>query len=69
VKYYVLHDENGAPRMLVRLDWPKVQQFITPERSLWTDRPSLAKLEWDSSGDICSDERAAQLARAWGAEL
>jgi hypothetical protein len=65
-KYYTVGE---PPVMLVRLSWPRTQQFITPTNPVWTDNRNLAELEWDSSGDICERDEATKIAKSWGAEL
>ena len=58
MSYYTLTGADGQPNVLVRLEWPKVQQFVTKDFPFWRDDPSLASFEWDSSGDICDVNKA-----------
>jgi hypothetical protein len=67
VNYYTLSDENGEAIMLVRLDWPDVQEYVTPKMPLWQKNPDLARLAFDSVGKTCSYRKAQRLARDWGA--
>jgi hypothetical protein len=67
--YYTLVGADGQPKTLVRLEWPKVQEYVSKDFPLWRKNPDLAYLEWDSTGDICSPEKAAKLAAEWGVEL
>jgi hypothetical protein len=63
VRYFTL---GVTPHTLVRLSWPKVQEYVTKEHPFWRKDPSLASLEWDSSG---SPEEAVKLAAEWKVEL
>jgi hypothetical protein len=68
VNYYTLTGADGQPNVLVRLQWPKVQEYVTKDFPFWRKNPSLADLEWDSTGDICSPEKAARLIAEWKVE-
>ena len=69
MQYFTVPDAQGNPRMLVRLDGFKTQEYLTADHPLWRSRSDLADLAWDSSGDNCTDAEAARIARKWGAKL
>jgi hypothetical protein len=68
VNWYTLSGSDGQPNVLVRLEWPKVQEYVTKDFPFWRKDPSLAEMEWDSTGDICSLEKAAKLLIEWKVE-
>ncbi len=68
MNYYTLTGADGQPNTLVRLSWPKVQEYVTKDFPFWRKDPSLASFEWDSTGDLCSPEKAEKLMAEWGVE-
>ncbi len=67
VRYFTLGGA-GPPHTLVRLSWPKVQEYVTKSHPFWRKDPSLASLEWDSTGDTCSSSKADKLMSEWGVQ-
>jgi hypothetical protein len=68
VNWYTLSGSDGQPTMLVRLEWPKVQEYVTKSHPFWRKDPSLASFEWDSTGDLCDPSKAEMLMSEWGVE-
>jgi hypothetical protein len=67
VRYFTLSGPDG-PQTLVRLSWPKVQEYVTKSHPFWRKDPSLASFEWDSAGNTCSSSKAEKLMTEWGVE-
>jgi len=67
VRYFTLGGV-GQPHTLVRLSWPKVQEYVTKDFPFWRKDPSLASFEWDSTGDLCDPSKAEMLMSEWGVE-
>ncbi len=68
MNYYTLTGSDGQPNVLVRLQWPKVQEYVTKDFPFWRKDPSLASFEWDSTGDLCDPSTAEKLMSEWGVE-
>lgn len=68
MNYYTFTGADGQPNVLVRLQWPKVQEYVTKDHPFWRKDPDLAEVEWDSTGDICSLSNAEKLMSDWGAD-
>ena len=66
MNYYTLTGVDGQPNVLVRLQWPKVQEYVTKDFPFWRKDPSFASFEWDSTGDLCGPSTAEKLMSEWG---
>jgi hypothetical protein len=68
VIYLTLTCGDGQPKTLIRLDWPGTQEYVSADFPLWRKNPDLARLEWDSTGNSCSPQKAEKLMADWGVE-
>jgi hypothetical protein len=46
VNWYTLSGSDGQPNVLVRLQWPKVQEYVSKDFPFWRSDPDLAMLDW-----------------------
>ncbi len=68
VEYFVLPN-LANPCLLARVRWPDVFEAISPTRADWQQDPGLFDLPHDPARAQISSERAAEIAREWGATL